>query len=375
MRKIFLLFIGMLLAVVMQAQVVLTLQLPPLGLTIKPQLWNLSLINTSNEAMNVRIEMEMTDIATGLRVFKGTTRMFSLPRGTKQVLPGDVMPITYEAGNPGYTVNLNPDGFLPIGVFNICYVVLKVNNDAPEQLSEECITLEVEPLSPPQLIIPADSEYVEFTRPFFAWMPPAPVNSYSTMLYDWILVEVQPTQSAADAIQQNIPVFTQQNLMQTTLQYPLAIPELDSSKLYAWRIIAKNLSSPVANSEIWTFRVRKYEQDTIRTLSPGYFAKLYRGENSSYTICTGILRIEFQNDQNTHDAALRIVDISSRQKGIQLDSATYSVKYGQNFIQVDLRETSGMVNNHIYHVELTTAKNEKWFLKFEYRKNSTNDNY
>lgn len=370
MRKIFLLKIAMLLTAIMQGQVVMTLQLPPLGLTIKPQLWNLSLINTLDEALTVRIEMEMTDISTGLRVFKGTSRTFSLPRGTKQVQQGDLAPINYEAGNPGYAVDLSPDGFLPVGVFNICYAVLRVNNDAPEQLTEECITLEVEPLSPPQLVIPLDSEYVEFTRPFFAWMPPAPVNSYSTMLYDWILVEVQPTQTAADAIQQNIPVFTQQNVLQTTFQYPLSMPELDSSKLYAWRITAKNNTSPVANSEIWTFRVRKYEQGVTPVVPPGYFAKMHREENSAFTICTGILRFEFQYDQNIPAASILIYDISSNQrKRIDLDSTTFSMKYGQNFIQLDLRETSGIINNHMYLVELTDGKNEKWFLKFELREN------
>lgn len=371
MRRIFLSGIASLLLLLAQGQVVMTLQLPPLGLTIKPQLWNLSLINTSDEALSVRIEMVMDDVSTGLRVLKGTSRMFNLPRGVKQVLPGDIMPITYEAGNPGYSVDPNPDGFLPIGIFNICYSILKVNNDAPEQLTEECITIEVEPLSPPQLIIPSDSEQVEFTRPFFAWMPPAPVNSYSTMLYDWMLVEVLPMQSAADAIQQNIPVFTQQNVQQTTLQYPLSMPELDSTKLYAWRITAKNINSPVANSEIWTFRIRKYEEGATPVVPPGYFAKLHREESAAYTICTGILRFEFQHDENTPSAGIRITDISSNQrKRISLDSTTYSVKYGQNFIQVDLRETNGMINNHMYLVEVTAAKDEKWYLKFEFRKNS-----
>lgn len=369
MRKIFALGIAVMLAFSADAQVVTNLQVPPLGLVIRPQLWNLSLINTSGEVMDVKVQVEMTDVSTGLRVFTGTSRLFNLPRGAKQLLPGDVMPVSYDAGNPGYPVDPGPDGFLPIGVFNICYSVIKVNSDAPEQLTEDCLTMEVEPLSPPQLIIPSDSEHVEFTRPFFAWMPPMPVNSLSATLYDWILVEVQPTQSAADAIQQNVPVYTQQNVLVTSLQYPLSMPELDSSKLYAWRITAKNNRSPIANSEIWTFRVRKYEPGSLPAVAPGYFARLHREENSAYIICTGMLRFEFQHDQNTPVASINIFDISSNQrKRLVLDSAEYSVKYGQNFIQVDLRETGGMVNNRMYLLELMTPKNEKWYLRFEYRK-------
>jgi hypothetical protein len=369
MRKILLMSIGALLMVNLQAQVVMALQLPPLGLTMKPQLWNLSLINTGSEAISVRIEVQLTDVATGLRVFTGTSKVFNLARGVNQVQPGTVMPINYDAGNPGYPVDPSPDGFLPIGIFNICYTVTKVNIDAPEQLSEDCVTLEVEPLSPPQLIMPLDSEHVEFTRPFFAWSPPAPVNSFGTTLYDWILVEVQPTQSAADAIQQNIPVYTQQNVLLTTFQYPLSMPELDSSKLYAWRITAKNIISPVASSEIWTFRVRKYEHPPAPVMAPGYFAKLHREENSAFIICNGILRFEFEHDQNSTAANIQIFDISSNQrKRLSLDSTTYPVKYGQNIMQLDLRETSGMVDKHMYLLELVNAKNERWYLKFEYRR-------
>ena len=368
MRKLIALSIGALFSLCVSAQVVLTLQLPPMGLTIRPQLWNLSLINATNVAMDVRIEMEMTDVSNGQRVFTGTSRIINLPRGVKPIQPGDVMPITYNAGNPGYAVDPNPDGFLPIGIFNICYTVTKVNIDAPEQLSEECVTLEVEPLSPPQLIIPADSEHVELTRPFFAWMPPAPMNSYSTLFYDWILVEVQATQSAADAIQQNVPVFTQQSVQNTTLQYPLSIPELDSSKLYAWRITAKNNISPVANSEIWTFRVRKYGEETPPQMAPGYFASLHREDNSAYIICNGVLRFEYQHDVNTSNADLRIIDISNQRRELALDSTTYSVTYGQNFVQIDLRENDGLVNKHMYLLELRNAKKEIWYLRFEYRK-------
>ena len=45
MRKIFLLATGLLLAYLIQAQVLVNIQLPATGLTIKSQLWNLSLAN------------------------------------------------------------------------------------------------------------------------------------------------------------------------------------------------------------------------------------------------------------------------------------------------------------------------------------------
>lgn len=369
MRKILLAGLLFSLALGARAQVVLNMQLPPMGLTIKPQLWNLSLINTSSASMFVRIEMVMTDVRTNQRVLSGTSALITLPRGAKQVQLSDVMPITYNAGSPGYSVDPSPNGFLPTGVFNICYSVLKVVNDGSEQLSEECETIEIEPISPPQLIIPLDEEQVEVTHPFFAWIPPSPYNTLNSLLYDWILVEVQSTQSPADAIQQNVPVLSRQNLSFTSFQYPLSSPELDTSKLYAWRITAKNNMLPIGNSEVWSFKVRKFGLDTMPVISTGYFAKLKREEDAAYTICSGVLRYEYLNELNENKVQIAIFDISStNRKQVGLDSTSYPVSFGQNFQQMDLRNNPDMIDQHMYLMELVNARREKWYLKFEYRK-------
>jgi hypothetical protein len=369
MIKRLLFFMGVLLAGSMQAQVILNLQLPPMGLTVKPQLWNMSLVNTGTDNFNVRVEMVLTDVSTGQRVLTGTSNVFMLPKGVKQVRLPDVVPITYSIGSPGYMVDPTQDGFLPVGVFTVCYSVITADGEVPEKLSEECETVEVEPVSPPQLVMPADNEELVVTRPMFAWLPPAPFNSVNSLLYDWLLVEVQPTQSTADAIQQNIPVLARGNVSFTSFQYPLSMSELDTGKTYAWRITAKNNSSAIANSEVWTFRIKKYNSGSAATMPTGYFARLHRGEDAAYVLCNGILRFEYTNDNNSHVAEMKIFDISSSgRKQIVLDSSSYAIRLGQNFIQLDLRDTPGMISKHMYLLELRNAKEEKWYLKFEYRK-------
>lgn len=350
-------------------QVVLNLQLPPLGLTIKPQLWNLSLINTSAQEMQVRIEMVMTDVRNNQRVLTGTSKLILLPKGIKQVQLNDVLPIVYNSGSPGYAVDPSPEGFLPIGLFNICYTAIKVENDAVDRLGEECETIEIEPISPPQLMIPLDEEQVDITRPFFAWIPPSPFNSLNSLLYDWVLVEVQATQSPADALQQNVPLLSRQNLSFTSFQYPLSSPELDSSKLYAWRITAKNNMAPIGNSEVWSFRVRQFglDSNTARAAGP-YFSKLVRSEEAAYMICNGVLRYEYLNEFNEPSVEVAIFDISdAARKQVQLDSTSLPVQFGQNFQQMDLRHNNDLKDKHMYLLELINGRREKWYLKFEYR--------
>lgn len=370
MKKITVVVIALLATLGVQSQVIVTPQLPPLGLTIKPQLWNLSLVNSGQGSVEVKIEVSITDVSTSQLVLTGTSRIFLLPAGTKQIRVGDVLPVTYTLGSPGYSVDPSPNGFLPSGNFSICYSVIKVNIDAPELLAEECETVEVEPLSPPQLVLPLDDEEINVLRPLFSWLPPFPFNAYTTLQYDWILVEVQPTQSATDAIQQNIPVLTRQNIRYTSLQYPLSMPELDTSKLYAWRVTAKNNISPIANSETWTFRVKQYQADSIISNNPeGFFARLHREEDAAFIICNGVLRFEYMHENTSSSASITIFDISNaNRRTIPLDSSDHRVVYGQNFVQIDLRETNFMMNNHMYLLQLRNSKNEIWYLKFEFRR-------
>ncbi|WP_276482784.1 hypothetical protein [Paraflavitalea pollutisoli] len=350
------------------AQVVINLQLPPLGLTIKPQLWNLSLVNSGKTTTYARVEVVMTDVATNQRVLTGTTNMVSVPAGVRQLQLRDLLPITYNPGTPGYVVDPSPEGFLPTGVFNICYSILQVNSDYVERIGEECETVEIEPISPPQLMTPLDEEQVDISRPLFAWVPPSPYSTLNGLLYDWILVEVQATQSPADAVQQNIPILSRQNIAYTNFQYPLSAPELDSTRLYAWRVTAKNNLLPIGNSEVWSFRLRRPIPDSAAIFKPGGFAKLNREENASYTVARGILRFEYLNDLNTASVQLKLFDISSsRRQQVQLDNSTGQVRLGQNLLQIDLRQQRGMVNKHVYLLEVTNAHGEKGYLKFEFR--------
>lgn len=367
-KKLFFL-IGLLAAFHARSQVIVTLQLPPLGLTIKPQLWNLSLVNTSGATINVKIEVIMTDASNNQQVMTGISNTVVLPVGVRQLTVNDLQPIAYNVTGTNYNIDASPSGFLPVGNFHFCYIVTKVATDAPERMGEECETVEIEPLSPPQLLIPADSEHVELTRPFFTWIPPTPLNLFSNLNYSWTLVEVQPTQSAADAIQQNIPVLSQTGLLTTNFQYPPGMAGLDTGKAYAWRVTARNNTSVIANSEVWTFRVKKFNPATPAVGQTIYYTKLRREDDASYVIASGWLRFEYLNEINSNEVNVKIYDIGgAKRKEVTLDSSSLRIVYGQNFVDMDLREHSGIKDRQLYLLELVNAKGEKWYLKFEYRK-------
>lgn len=367
MKRKLLLIVGLMMGWCGQAQVVITLQLPPLGLTIKPQLWNMSLINTTGASMTAHLQMIMTDAGTGQTVLTATTPSFLLPAGAKPISAATVTPVAYTAG-AGYNIDANPNGFLPVGVYNICYILTRLTNEISEQIADECVTAEVEPISPPQLIQPSDSDQVLLRRPFFTWLPPTPYNTFSNLRYDWVLVEVQSTQSGPDAIQQNVPVLLQSNISFTSLQYPLSMPELDTGKIYAWRVTAKNNLSPIANSEVWSFSIQKFSTDTFSAPNKGFYAQVRREQDASYSISGSILRFLYQHEVNSNTVQIKITDISNTaHQTVQLDSSYLAVKYGANYMSLDL-SNKGLTDHHMYLLDLTNERNEHWFLKFEYRR-------
>src|SRR6187200_3654634 len=110
---------------VVHAQVLITPQLPPVGITVKSELWNLSLVNSFPQSLEIQLEVQMTDVSNSQRVFSAISRPFILPKGTKNIRASDIMPLTFNVLNSSYNIDASPFGFLPIGIFNVCYTVIR----------------------------------------------------------------------------------------------------------------------------------------------------------------------------------------------------------------------------------------------------------
>jgi hypothetical protein len=366
MRIALLVWISLLLGATLKAQVTLNLQVPLSGLRLKSQLWSIALVNAAPENQNVQLEMTLTDVSTNQRILTGVTCFFSLPPGMKQLQPGDIMPVRYHVVASGYNMDNSPEGFLPVGIFTVCYTLSKINGDAVQAVAEACEPIEVEPLSTLQLILPADSEYVESARPVFSWTPLLPSNLFNSLTYDWVVVEVYPSQSAKEAIEQNVPLVKQLSIPSTHLQYSQASPPLDASKVYAWGVVAKNNINPVSSSETRTFRVKPNPQTASGNAD--YDAKLNRQEDASFVICNGLLRYEYRNEINDSVVTVSVFDITgSLHEAVKLEKEE-AVLFGQNRLQMNVGASRRFKDKHVYLLQLTNSQKEKWYLKFEYRK-------
>lgn len=350
-------------------QVQVNLQVPPVGLTLKSQLWNMAVVNTNGSELPVQLMLTMTDLTTGEVVLQAETRTFQLSKGIKQIRMSELLPVNYTVVNASYPVDANPDGFLPVGLYRCCYVLRMLEGFKDPDI-RECLDVQVEPLSPPMLISPSDREAIELHNPFFVWSPPMPHALFNNLQYDLFVVEVTGTQSAGDAIQQNIPLVHQQNLTTVSFQYPLSAPRMDTGKLYAWQVVARNNTLPAGKSEAWLFKLKQPVDDTIRQPSTGvYHAMLTRDIVGAPVICKGELHYAYNNEQNLAAVKINIYDITgSTIKQIRLDREEQSLKYGENLVSLDLRVNREFISGHFYLLDLETSGGEHWYLKFEYRK-------
>jgi len=366
-RTLILFMAGCIVAVTAKAQVQLTPQIPPQGLTVKSQLWNISVINTSGNDITAKLQLTVTDQTNKQRVFTAITRNFNMPKGVKQLRSSDLLPIDYTGSNTLYNIDMSPNGFLPVGNFVFCYSIIE-QNASKEMVSEECVEAQVEALAPPMLISPSDHEQLEIPSPLFVWSPPTPRNLFTNLQYELRVAEVMGTQSAGDAIQQNIPLLVQQNIFTTNFQYPLSLPKLDTSKLYAWQIVAKNSVAAVGTSEAWLFRIKKASPDSIKLKTKAvYFTRLGR-EPGTPAIANGSLYFAYLNETNTNTAMLRLFDVTgSKMNELHVENPDQPLRFGENFITLDLKGISGIVRDHYYLLELVNQINEHWYIKFQYK--------
>ena len=185
--------------VMSKAQLSLSVQEPPTGIVQKNQLWNLSLIYSGSNTISVTISITLLNMSDNQPVMTAFSRPITLSKGVKQLKAMDVSPVDYAYVSPAFS--RLTDAFIPVGSYRACYTIYNSDRDAKTIMIEDCINLDVQPLSPPQLTMPADSASIQNPYPQFSWLPPAPPTLFSDLNYDLLVTEVREDQTPGAAIQ------------------------------------------------------------------------------------------------------------------------------------------------------------------------------
>jgi hypothetical protein len=344
----------------LHAQVSMTLQVPPVGVLVKNQLWNMLVVNAGNTSLLIRVNLVLLDEKTNQPVLSASSAPVVLPKGARQLQARDLGPVQYAYSDPAFHTDGDPNGMLPAGGFQACYTIINSNKNQP--LVENCIRVNVAPLSPPLLNTPADEALLSVPYLQFTWLPPTPPGIFNDLTYAFTLVEVLPGQGKADAIQQNIPVYSPGFVKNLYINYPSSFHQLDTAKTYAWRITALNARQPVAASDIWTFRI-----STPRPSKPlpeqEPWVALKRGLEPAVASAKDIIKISYDNAAADSLVQYTITGIDAPGNPVvQQDSIP--LRYGPNLLQLPLQRNAGYEAGKTYLFRLVNSRNETWSVKF-----------
>lgn len=345
-----------------KAQLSMTLQVPPSGVVQKSQLWNIVLVNGSNTTYEVEVNITISSTADNNPVLTASSRSVAVPKGASQLKYSDFSPVTYKYLSAAFNGDMRPEGFIPVGNYTVCYTVGHWRGDAYEPLTEDCINLEVQPLSPPVLNTPFDKDTVSTPYPQFTWLPPAPLSLFSNLTYDMMVTAILPNQSALQAIQQNMPVYSTGNITAITSLYPAAAHALDTAQWYAWAVVARNNNQVVAQSEVWSFYSRGQQQLETAIVSNSLLSLRKEQEATGLTeISEHKLGIRYYSYDPAHETSIRFV----APDGKVVKEVKQQVNYGENFWWFELN--SAFEKNTAYQVQLTDAQRNRYNASFSIR--------
>ncbi|HLZ86328.1 MAG TPA: hypothetical protein VKQ52_03760 [Puia sp.] len=349
-----------LISMLSRAQISMTLQVPPIGVLVKNQLWNMLLVNSGNRSLPVSISVVLLDQKTNQPVLTGKTLPFMLDKGAKQIQAKDLGPIQYTYDGPAVLSDRDPNGLLPVGSYQACYTVISGEKSGPRV--ENCIQLVVDPLSPPLLNTPADEGKTYTAHPQFTWLPPTPAGIFTDLSYALVLVEVMPGQGKADAIEMNIPIYSGGLIRDLYLNYPTSYTDLDTAHLYAWRIVAMNGGLPAAMSDIWTFKVVTPDLSIRGKVNQPYF-DLKRGLDPSVASATGSLKLTYDNTPADTVVHYTITSLDDPGNPV-IQQGQQPLRRGRNLLELAFSKAAGYAEKKVYLFQLINSRNEAWTLKF-----------
>lgn len=357
MIKKFLIPVLAILPLLGQGQVTINAQLPPAGLVKGDQLWYLILSNSKEEIREVNIKMSLQDASSGQIVLSANSGGFLLGKGIKIITSRDVQPVSYNYTNPEFGRS-----YLPMGSYIACYQVYYNGQKGEEPLGDDCIRINVDPLSPPLLNTPVDKSEIETPYPQFTWLPPSPMDMFSNLNYEILVTEVLPGQSSVEAIQQNNPLYSNGNLFQNYESYPSSFSGLDTGKLYAWQVVAKNGSNYAAKTEVWTFRVKK-ESLSAKSVYGNYIL-LSNEMEGVYPVIKNLLHIKYISKYRHYETNIFFLDEST---GRVIKRKWQKIDPGDNFFDLEIgREFQ---QGKVYKIIVTDLAKKQHSLRFSITKN------
>lgn len=353
-RTFYLLIVGISIAKICSAQLRIQSNIPPTGVIQRSQIWNLLVINDSRSTYDCRVNVIVRDRYSGQEVFTAVTGAFSVGTGAKQLNEALLAPIQYNYLLT--TQDAASYGLLPAGAYNICYSISLVKS-GDMLLPDECLSFDVEPLSPPMLAFPSDSTFLTSSQEQFSWTAPAPSSMFGKLTYTIIFAEVHDGQLADEAIQQNIPYYSEGRLSGTTMPYPQTARQFEAGKWYAWQVVASAPNGYVGKTETWVFKLN----NSAKSIDTSKIYLLMEPEGKGiYPVSQPVLFVKYNSQINSYLGEFKLYDVAAN----LVRSWRRRVMPGENYFDFQL---GGIFRpNTLYTIELIDSNKKSYSLTFKF---------
>ncbi|MCB0727220.1 MAG: hypothetical protein KDD00_07125 [Ignavibacteriae bacterium] len=210
-------------------------QPPPFQFNVS-SLWNMTLINNTNESINVYLFGTASSHKT--EIVNATTSGILLPPGTKNINASQfqTIDISYNSNSGNFSDIVQQTGSFPAGNYEYCVTVKRVDNNA--ELGSQCEDVAVENFSQVELSSPMNEAEVNDIYPIFSWLPPTPVPPGNRLNYILNVYEILSRQTDYDAVQSNPAFFQSPYIQNTVMRYPAVSRSFRNDMRYAIQVNA-----------------------------------------------------------------------------------------------------------------------------------------
>lgn len=175
--------------------------------------------------------------------------------------------------------------------------------------------------------------------------------------------EIKNGQNATEALNYNLPVINQSNIVSPILPYPSIAPQLVKGKKYAWQVTAYKDQTVLNRSEIWEFTVDC--QDSVKKVADDGYRDIEDLSRGNYYIAAGFLKFALVNPYQAQDLKYAITSLNNPDKKIKR-LPKLKLKTGNNQVQIDLTATNSFTDEKYYILKVQLPNGTTKSLRFLY---------
>ncbi|OCX53369.1 DUF928 domain-containing protein [Mucilaginibacter sp. PPCGB 2223] len=287
------------------------------------------------------------------------TTAFNIATGNN-VLPFTIAhnsSVQFANTSTGRLVSVNHN--FPEGDYEYCFTVNYVNHEYLPV--EQCFDYTLAPFAELNLIDPYDQDKICDQRPLLTWQPLIP--GVPGAMYQLVLAEIKSGQNPTEALNYNLPVINQSNILSPVLPYPSIAPQLEKGKTYAWQVTAYKDQTVLNRTAVWSFKVEC--QDSTKKISDDGYRDIEDLAKGNYYIAAGVLKFAVVNPYQSQDLKYEISSLDKPDKKVK-HLPKLKLQSGDNKINIDLSENNAFNDNAYYILKVRLPNGVVNSLRFIY---------